>query len=114
MAPQIDAHALLSKGLLPLPEIDMTERDEKPLLHEEWIGVITQLWTSIGKPLDPERLRIYCSQLQQVPIGLLERSITRLMKENTWLSVPPIGAIWQAVRHELGDPYDLNIALANQ
>jgi len=81
------------------------------MAYEEWVGVLAQLWTCIGKPVEADRLRIYCDQLKKLPLGLLEASIAKLMMENTWLTVPPVGAIWQAVRHELRDPYDLEIAL---
>jgi hypothetical protein len=77
----------------------------------EWTGVLAQLWTAIGKPIDPDRLRIYRDQLKFVPQGLLELAINRVMRESTWHTVPAIGVIWQAIRKELGDPYDLDIAL---
>lgn len=77
----------------------------------EWTGILAQLWTGIGKPLEPERLKIYRDQLQAVPLGLLELAVTRVMREETWLIVPSAGRIWEAIRKELGDPHDLDYSL---
>jgi hypothetical protein len=77
----------------------------------EWTGILAQLWTGIGKPIDPERLKIYRDQLKNVPLGLLELSINRVMKNTTWHTVPPVGVVWQAIRKELNNPYDIDIAV---
>lgn len=95
---------------------DMSEKlgaDQEPyrVALAEWVGVLAQLWTGIGKTPEPDRLKIYQTQLAAVPLGLLELAVSRVMRENTWSVVPPVGAIWQAIRKELGNPYNLETAL---
>jgi hypothetical protein len=65
----------------------------------------------IGKLVDVERLKIYRRNLGNVPLGLLEKTIDRVFRENTYQTVPVTGAIWEAIRKELGNPYDLDSAL---
>lgn len=86
---------------------DMTDEQVYEAALEEWTGILAQLWTAVGKPPDDQRLKIYCDQLKDVPLGLLELAINRVMRSNTWNTVPIVGAIWQAIRKELGDPHDL-------
>jgi hypothetical protein len=90
---------------------DMTDEQVYEAALEEWTGILAQLWTGIGKSPDDQRLKIYCDQLKDVSLGLLELAISRVMRENTWNVVPPIGTIWQAIRKELGDPHDLEYSL---
>jgi hypothetical protein len=85
----------------------MTDEQIYESAKREWLSVLMQLWTAIGKPVEPERLKVYRDQLSIVPLGLLELAITRVMQENTWSNVPPVGTIWQAIRKILGNPYDL-------
>ncbi len=37
----------------------MTEAQVREALTEEWLKVLEPLWTSIGKPVDKERLKVY-------------------------------------------------------
>jgi hypothetical protein len=94
-------------------ERDWTEQEIYEAALADWMGVLGQLWTAIGKPIESNRLKVYRDQLGDVPLGLLEKSIARVLRENTWSNVPPVGTIWQAIRKELGDPYDLQVALEN-
>lgn len=94
-----------------MPKTEMTDDQIYEAALEEWTGILAQLWTGIGKPPDDQRLKIYCDQLKDVPLGLLELSINRVMRENTWNVVPPVGTIWQAIRKELEAPHDLDYAL---
>jgi hypothetical protein len=77
------------------------------LLMEEWLGVLAELWTAVGKPLEPDRLQVYRQALGEVPLGLLELSVRRVIRENTYNVVPLPGVVWAAVRKELGDPWDI-------
>jgi hypothetical protein len=90
---------------------DWTDEQIYQAALAEWTGILSQLWTAIGKPIEPERLKVYCDQLGSVKMGLLEKAIQRVLRENTWSNVPPVGTIWQAIRNELGNPYDLQFAL---
>jgi len=92
-------------------QLFLTNEQAYQLELREWMSVLAQLWTGIGKPLEPERLKIYRDQLKAVPLGLLDLAIARVMRENTWSNVPAVGVIWQAIRKELGDPHDLIYSL---
>jgi len=46
-----------------------------------------------------------------VPLGLLERSVRRVIRENVVHVVPLPGVVWAAVRRELGDPWDVRLAM---
>lgn len=76
-----------------------------------WVGELARLWEAIGKPLDADRLAIYQRELSGIPLGLLEKTISRVIRENTYSNVPPVGAIWQALRAELGHPRDVMDAI---
>ena len=94
-------------------DIEMTPEQEYDLLSTEWYKVLSGLWVAIGKEVDPARLEIYGKALADVKLGLLEKAIERVLRENTYSNVPPVGTIWQAVRRELGNPHDLAYALEN-
>lgn len=94
-----------------MPKTEMTDAKIYEEALEEWTSILAQLWTGIGKPIDDQRLKIYCDQLKDVPMGLLENAINRVLRQNTWNVIPPVGTIWQAIRKELGDPHDLDYSL---
>jgi hypothetical protein len=97
--------------------VDMTPMSDAQLhklLREEWVGVIGRLWDAIGKPIEQDRLASYMQELKQVPLGLLEKAISRVLRENTYNVVPTIGKVWEALRKELGcNPNDLAGAVEN-
>ncbi|MFA5874609.1 MAG: hypothetical protein WC832_11655 [Anaerolineales bacterium] len=43
----------------------MAEADH--LLLEEWLGVLAELWTAVGKPLKADRLQVYRNSLAPAP-----------------------------------------------
>ena len=73
--------------------------------------MLARLWEAIDKPIDADRLQVYRRELGIIPLGLLEKAVSRCIRENTWLTVPPVGKIWEAVRTELGNPFDVNQAI---
>jgi hypothetical protein len=81
------------------------------LLLEEWLGVLAELWIAAGKPLEADRLQVYRQSLGEVPLGLLERSVRRVIRENVYYVVPLPGVVWAAVRRELGNPCDVKDAM---
>ncbi len=87
----------------------MAEADD--LLLEEWLGVLAELWTAAGKPLEADRLQVYRQSLGEVPLGLLELAVRRVIRENVVHVVPLPGVVWAAVRRELGDPWDVRLAM---
>lgn len=78
-----------------------TEAEIYADLQEEWMGVLASLWVAIGKPVDPERLRMYAQVLSDIPLGLLELSIKRVLRQQTWQVVPQPGVIVGAMEKEL-------------
>ncbi len=72
----------------------MAEADD--LLLEEWSGVLAELWTAAGKPLEADRLQVYRQSLGEVPLGLLERAMRRVIRENVYHVVTLLGVVWAA------------------
>jgi hypothetical protein len=93
--------------------VTMTDEQIYQAAKAEWLGILAQLWIAIGKPIEQDRLNIYAAQLEDVPMGLLEKAIDRLLKEHIYSNVPNVGVIWEILRKELGDPYDLKQAIAD-
>jgi hypothetical protein len=89
----------------------MTDEQIHQAALEDWLGVLAELWTAVGKPLDAERLKVYQKSLETIPLGLLELAVLRAIRENTYQLVPPPGALWAALRKELGDPQDVHAAI---
>lgn len=90
---------------------DMTDAEIKQALLQEWLDVLSGLWTAFGKPLDAGQLQVYRRALGAVPIGLLELAVARSIREHRFASVPTVHEIWQAVSRELGDPHDVLLAI---
>jgi hypothetical protein len=61
----------------------------------EWVGILTQLWTAIGQPIDKARLDVYIKQLSMMPMAILETVINKLMERHDYHTVPTIGEIWR-------------------
>ena len=79
--------------------------------QEEWLAVLSGLWTSVEKPIDPDRLEVYQKTLEEVPLGLLELAVKRVIRENAYQVVPVPGVIWEAVKREFGNPIDVKMAI---
>ena len=85
-------------------DIDQTVKTDAEINAEaeaEWMGILASLWVAIGKPVDPDRLRIYAEDLWNIPLGLLELAVKRVRREQTWNIVPLAGEILTAVNREL-------------
>ena len=92
--------------------IDMTEAQIDQVATEDWLRVLGRLWDAVGKPIEPKRLEVYRRELGSVPLGLLEKAVSRAIGENgKYQNVPTIGVLWAAVRMVLGDPYDFGAAI---
>lgn len=91
---------------------ELSDEEIYQMALEDWLGILAKLWTAFGKPLDPEALQIYREMLAGVPIGLLEKAITRVIREHRFATVPTIAEVWTAIRKELGNPViDLDQAI---
>jgi len=87
----------------------MSEWYDKAL--EEWLGVLAELWKAAGRPVEADRLEIYAMSLGEVPMGLLEMAVRRVIRENTYNLVPLPGVVWAAIRRELGNPWDIRMEI---
>mgnify|MGYP001453059296 FL=1 len=85
--------------------------EDHDLLLVEWLGVLSEMWKAVGKPLEKDRLEVYQQALSDVPMGLLALAVRRVIRENTYNVVPPPGVVWAAVRQELGEPWDIRMAM---
>ena len=54
---------------------------------------------------------MYRRSLGEVPLGLLELAVRWVIRENVYHVVPLPGVVWAAVRRELGDPWDVRLAM---
>ena len=81
--------------------IAMKAEDIEQEAMEEWLGVLVRLWQAVGKNVDAERLQIYQRELGDVPLGLLEKAVKRLIREWQYANVPNVNEIWKAVCKEL-------------
>ena len=74
-------------------EILRTEEEIHQAAREEWLGILARVWTAIGKPRDADRLDLYGKALADVPLGLLEIAVARVIRENEYSVVPPPGVV---------------------
>jgi hypothetical protein len=79
----------------------MTDREMQKLGLEEWYGILGNLWIAVGKEIEQARFKIYASALKDVPMGLLELAIGRVLSERVYAGVPQLGEIHKAIQAEL-------------
>ena len=89
----------------------MNEHEMNQAALKEWMDVLVRLWDATDKPLDAKRLQNYRRELENVPMGLLEKAVSRCIRENTYNNIPSVGKVWEAVRKELGNPFDIDAAI---
>jgi len=89
-----------------------TDTEIEQCAKMEWLEVLSGMWEAIGKPLDEKRLQKYAKELNGIPLGLLEKAVNRAIRNSgDYQVVPTISAIWGALRRELGNPYDIDVAI---
>ena len=93
-----------------LGQAEKTDEEIYQAAMEEWLGVLSKLWIAFDIPLDPIRLVVYQNALK-MPLGLLEKAVDRAIRDHRYKSVPIISEVWDALRAELGNPYDLDQAI---
>lgn len=89
----------------------LSDEEINQAAQKEWLEVLVRLWEAVDKPVDVKRLKNYSRELGSVPMGLLEAAVSRCIRENTYTNVPSVGKVWEAVRKELRNPYDLDAAI---
>lgn len=89
-----------------------TDAEIDQLAYVEWLEVLAGLWEAVGKPIDEKRLRKYTKELSRIPLGLLERAVSRTIRDGSeYQVVPTIGSIWKALRKELANPSDIDVVI---
>jgi hypothetical protein len=81
----------------------VTHEDAVAYIQSEWIGTLTQLWDAIGKTADKKQLSVYVAQLGDIPLGVLEQVVSRLLAKHTFHTVPTIGDIWSETWLTMGN-----------
>jgi hypothetical protein len=94
-----------------LGEVIMSEQEIYQAACAEWTGEVARLWVAAGRPVDDGQLRVYVRELGTIPLGLLEMAVSRAIRDNSYANVPSIGSVWSALRRELGNPYDVRLAI---
>lgn len=81
----------------------------------EWLEVLSGLWAAYGKTPDAKQLAIYASVLADVPLGLLEDAIRRVIGQHEYNNVPTAAEIRRAVWEIIGRPrtHDFQAAIEN-
>lgn len=92
-------------------QVEVTDDELYQAAMEEWLNVLARLWVAFDKPLEPVRLALYQSLLNKLPLGLLELAVERVVREHKYNSVPTVAEVWDAVRKELHNPFDLDQAI---
>jgi len=97
---------------LELEDQRLTMQKDLKFFLTEQCTILCHLWEAVGKPVDKGRLKVYADALGDVPLGLLELAVTRTLREaGGYNVVPTIGAVWEALQKELGNPRDLARAM---
>jgi hypothetical protein len=89
----------------------MTDAEIYQMASEEWLSVLGRLWTAYSKDIELDRLQLYQDMLKNIPFGLLEKAVGRVVSEHVYNSVPTVAQVLAAIRKELGNPYDLDQAV---
>lgn len=82
----------------------LTDDDIYQAQLEEWLKVLSRLWVSFGKQIDPAQFTIYQEMLGRLPLGLLELGIEQAVRVHAYNTVPTVAEVWQGVRKVLGNP----------
>lgn len=78
--------------------------------YEEWLGVLVSMWDAVDKDVEEKRLMYYAKEFADIPLGLLEKAVSRAIRNNgKYLSVPSVGAIWDAIRKETGEHPNMDV-----
>lgn len=94
-----------------MPRESMNDYEINQAALKDWMDVLARLWDAVDKPIDAKRLQNYRHELKAVPIGLLEKAVSRCIRENIYNNIPSVGKVWEAVRRELGNPFDIDAAI---
>lgn len=85
----------------------MSDSEILALARHEWYSTLAQLWEATGKPVNQAQLKVYAKQLGDLPMGVLNRVVTEILRDHTYNNVPTIGEIWQKIRNIYGNHCDI-------
>ena len=80
--------------------IDQTERDNNSIYAEakqEWMDILSSLWKILSKPVDPIQFSVYVKVLSDIPLGLLEETVNRVINGRVYSNIPTPGEIRKEV-----------------
>jgi hypothetical protein len=96
------------KHQVQLNELSMTVADDlltseqiEEMAFNEWTHILGGLWLAYGKIPSPEQIIAYTRVLKELPIGLLEIAINRVIKVHKYANVPTAAQLWEAADKEL-------------
>ena len=81
-----------------------SDREIYRMAVEDWQSVLAKLWSAYGKPINPAQFKVYCDTLADVPLGILEKAVTQLLKVHRFNSVPTIAEVHEAI--EATEPHN--------
>ena len=90
-------------------EKNPSDAEIKSMLMKEWSDLFDALWYAIGKPIDQKQKSVYARALSNIPYGLLDKAINKVLKEHKYSNIPTIAEIINAVRSVLGISSDANL-----
>ena len=70
------------------------------MAYHDWVNVLTQLWSAIGKPVNDKQLKVYIKQLSDVPMGTLDAIVATVLKEHKYNTVPMLAEIWAVMKRD--------------
>jgi len=75
----------------------------------DWANTLRPLWTAAGKPIDKEQYSAYLKALNDVPIGLLEQAVKRILNAHIYANIATIGEIRREVNSILNETQTYSI-----
>ena len=92
-----------------LEDLECEKRIQKEA-YAEWLECLVKMWNAVDKDVDDKRLAIYAEQFKAIPLGLLEKAVDRAIRNNgSYMSVPSVGALWQAIKQETGNHTHIDV-----
>jgi hypothetical protein len=53
-------------------------------MKKEWLKALRRLWFAFDKPIQNEQFEVYASELQNIPLGLLESGIKAIINKSKY------------------------------
>lgn len=105
----------MTKIPVPIPAVVKSEPMSDDEIHQaamsEWLETLSGLWAAYGKTPDAKQLAIYAQVLGDIPLGLLEEAIRRVIGRHEYANVPTAAEVRRAAWEILGKPYDMTAAI---